>query len=271
MEIEDYTEPRCPFCTDMFKKNIHRIPTGRVISKLDGYFNKNDYDGALSHLLYWLSEAEAEGDLDGVFTVKNELMGLYRKIGKMDEAIKHTKDVLELLKTMDNETSVSAGTAYLNAGTAYKAYGSPEKSIEYFEKAKDIYEKNLDKDDSRLAGLYNNMALTLSDLSEFDKAYDYFNRAIAIMKDHKNGLLDCAISYLNMANTKEAQLGLENAEKEINALLKKASDALDNESNEKNGYYAFVCEKCAPTFGYYGYFLYENDLKERAKKIYERA
>lgn len=271
MEIEDYTEPRCPFCTDMFKKNIHRIPTGRVISKLDEYFNKNDYDGALSHLLYWLKEAEAEGDLDGVFTVKNELMGLYRKIGKMDEAIKHTEDVLALLKTMDNENSVSAGTAYLNAGTAYKAYQNPQKSIEYFEKAKAIYEENLDKDDSRLAGLYNNMALTLCDLSEFDKAYDYYNRAIAIMQKHENGLLDCAISYLNTANTKEAQLGLENAEKEINELLKKASDALDDESNEQNGYYAFVCEKCAPTFGYYGYFLYENDLKERAKRIYERA
>jgi hypothetical protein len=74
-----------------------------------------------------------------------------------------------------------------------------------------------------------------------------------------------------MANTKEAQLGLESADREIGELLKKASDALDSESNEKNGYYAFVCEKCAPTFGYYGYFLYENDLKERAKKIYERA
>ena len=209
--------------------------------------------------------------MDGVFTVKNELMGLYRKIGKMDEAIKQTEDVLALLKTMDNENSVSAGTAYLNAGTAYKAYQNPQKSIEYFEKAKAIYEENLDKDDSRLAGLYNNMALTLCDLSEFDKAYDYYNRAIAIMQKHENGLLDCAISYLNMANTKEAQLGLENAEKEINELLKKASDALDDESNEQNGYYAFVCDKCAPTFGYYGYFLYENDLKERAKRIYERA
>ena len=271
MEREDYTDPQCPFCTDMFKKNIKHIPTGRVIEKLDRYFDKNDYDGALSHLLYWLLEAEAEGDLNGVFTVKNELMGLYRKIGRMDKAIEETEDVLKLLETMDNQTSVSAGTAYLNAGTAYKANGEPKKSIEYFKKAKDIYEQNLDKYDSRMGGLYNNMALTLTDLGEFEEAYTCYDKAIDIMMRQKNGLLDCAISYLNIANAKEAQKGLENAEKEINALLEKAQSALDSTDNERDGYYAFVCEKCAPTFGYYGYFLYENELKERARKIYERS
>ena len=39
----------------------------------------------------------------------------------------------------------------------------------------------------------------------------------------------------------------------------------------RDGYYAFVCEKCAPTFDYYGYFLIADDLNERAKAIYERA
>ena len=271
LEREDYTDPTCPFCTDMFKKNIKRIPTGRVISKLDEYFSRNDYDGALRHLLYWLSEAESEGDTDGEFTVRNELMGLYRKIGQMDKAIEQTNAVLELIKTMQNENSVTAATAYLNAGTAYKAANMPESSIEYFTMAKEIYEKELDKTDSRLGGLYNNMALTLCDLSQFDKAIGYYEKAIEIMKGHKNGLLDCAISYLNMADAKEKQLGLEAAEAEINALLEKAAAALDSDENERDGYYAFVCDKCAPSFGYYGYFLYENELKERARAIYERT
>ena len=271
MEREDYTDPQCPFCTDMFNKNIRRIPVGRVIEKLDEYFSRNDYDGALRHLLYWLSEAEHEDDLNGVFTVKNELMGLYRKIGRMDKAIGETEDVLKLLQTMGNENSISAATAYLNAGTAYKAYQNPQKSIEYFEKAKKLYEQNLDKYDSRMGGLYNNMALTLVDLGEFEKAYTCYDKAIDIMMRQKNGLLDCAISYLNLANAKEAEKGLEIAEKEINTLLEKAQNALNSADNERDGYYAFVCEKCAPTFGYYGYFLYENDLKERARKIYERS
>ena len=32
-----------------------------------------------------------------------------------------------------------------------------------------------------------------------------------------------------------------------------------------------IPEKCAPTFDYYGWFLIADDLKERAKTIYERA
>ena len=269
MDREDYTDPICPFCTDMFKKNIKPIPTGRVISKLDEYFGKNDYLGAERHLLYWLTEAESEGDLNGEFTVRNELMGLYRKIGKMDKALEHTRTVLDLITKMGNEGSISAGTAYLNAGTAFKAADNPEKSIEFFKMAQAIYEKHLEEDDSRLAGLYNNMALTLTSLKDYDTARNYYKKAIAIMKNKENGLLDCAISYLNMADTEEAEFGMENAEDKINLLIKKATDALESKENEHNGYYAFVCEKCASTFGYYGYFAYENELKERARRIYE--
>ena len=271
MEREDYTDPICPFCTDMFKKDVKRIPTGRVIEKLDEYFSKNDYEGAEKHLLYWLSEAVAEGDLNGEFTVRNELMGLYRKIGRMDKALDETDAVLKLVDTMGNSNSISGATAHLNAGTAFKAADNPAESLRHFKIAKEIYEKHLDKNDSRLAGLYNNMALTLTSLKEFAAAKSYYEKAIAIMKNKEDGLPDCAISYLNMADTEEAEFGLENAEKRINELLEKAVAALDSEKNERNGYYAFVCEKCASAFGYYGYFAYENELKERARRIYERS
>jgi hypothetical protein len=38
---------------------------------------------------------------------------------------------------------------------------------------------------------------------------------------------------------------------------------------QRDGYYAFVCEKCASVFAYYGDFLYAEELEERAKRIYE--
>ena len=53
--------------------------------------------------------------------------------------------------------------------------------------------------------------------------------------------------------------------------LEKAAALLDDPTLPRDGYYAFVCEKCAPTFDYYGWFLIADDLKERAKTIYERA
>ena len=46
-------------------------------------------------------------------------------------------------------------------------------------------------------------------------------------------------------------------------------DAMERDEN-RNGYYAFTCRKCAPSFGYFGYFVYEKELNERADIIYER-
>ena len=58
-----------------------------------------------------------------------------------------------------------------------------------------------------------------------------------------------------------------NAEEYINKYLAKAQSILD-EHTTQNGYYAFVCEKCASVFGYYGWFFFENELKDRARRIY---
>jgi tetratricopeptide (TPR) repeat protein len=114
------------------------------------------------------------------------------------------------------------------------------------------------------------MALALVDLNEFEKALLLYKKAISVMESSEDGMLEVAITYLNIANLKEAELGIEAAQAYIDKLLDDAAKILDEHAN-KNGYYAFVCEKCASTFGYYGYFAYENELKERAAKIYERA
>ena len=76
-----------------------------------------------------------------------------------------------------------------------------------------------------------------------------------------------AITYLNIASAKEAELGLEDANERIAELCRLAEDILEAHS-PKDGYYAFVCEKCASVFDYYGYFFYAKELKERAGRIY---
>ena len=90
------------------------------------------------------------------------------------------------------------------------------------------------------------------------------------MEKVPNGVLEQAITCLNRANAIEDEKGLEEGESSINALLDEAEQLLDTPSVPRNGYYAFVCEKCAPTFSYYGYFLTAEDLKRRAEEIYGR-
>ena len=85
----------------MFQCN--RIPTDRVMQKLDEHLGRNDYAGAKRHLLYWLAEAELLRDDSGVLLVNNELMGLFRKLGEKDQALTHAKKALAQIKRMNIE------------------------------------------------------------------------------------------------------------------------------------------------------------------------
>ncbi len=237
----------------------------KILNTLDGFLHKNDYVSAEKYLLACLETAISENEGAIEILLRNELMGLYRKVGKKDEALVTVKAVLNKIDELGVGEQVGSATTYLNSATVYKAFGMPDKSIVLFEKAKRIYEQKLSADDELLGGLYNNMALTLVDLNCYDEARDLNERAIKIMK---NKPLEVAITYLNMANAIEKEKGLLEACEEISQLTQKAKGILEEYQN-RDGYYAFVCEKCASVFGYFGDFLYDEELRNRARSIYE--
>lgn len=248
-----------------------RIPTGRIFERLEALYAQREIEAAERHLCYWLAEAKAEGDLAGEYQMHNELMGHYRKNGRREEAIEHANAALSLLSPLGISDSVSGGVARLNAATVYKAFSMPEQSIVLFEKAKELLERLLPPDDPQLAGLYNNMGLCLVDLGRFAEARSLYEKAIAIMQKQPNGKPDVAITYLNLANLEEAERGLEESEGAIARLLDLAWENLTAPENKQDGYLAFVLEKCAPTFGYYGRFADEADLKQKSGELYGKG
>ena len=240
----------------------------RILSKLDDYLHKNDYVSAERHLKYWLDEATKAGDVRAELPICNELMGLYRKLGREDDAVCCAERALSVVNTKGLDKQVSAATTYLNAATVCKAFGRAADGIGLFERAREIYERELPKNDTRLAGLYNNMGLALVDLGRFREAEKCYDKAVEILRNSATGAPEIAITYLNMASAAEAETGLEDAAEKIEELLKRAERLLE-EYAKRDGYYAFVCEKCATVFDYYGHFFYANALKERARRIYE--
>ena len=251
--------------------HLRPIPQQRVIEKMDWYMSRRDYAGAERHLLYWLEEARQGNDLRGELMLLGELVGHYRKTGERDKAFARIDEALALLDELDFDGSVSAGTTFVNAATACSAFDENERALGLFEKARAVYESAPNIRPELLGGLYNNMALSCKALGRYDEAFALFDRATEQMGKLPGGKLEQAITCLNVADTVAAQQGLEAGETRIFALLDEAWELLRDETAPRNGYYAFVCEKCAPSFAYYGYFLAAEELQKEAARIYERA
>ena len=264
---EDYLEPECIFCTPDDEK-VKPVDLRRCLGRLDEHLARNDYAAAERHLDYWKQEALAGNDWRGLITIENERMGLFRKVGRRESAMEAVRSACEALSRAGLDGTVTAATTDLNIGTVYKSFGEPETALPYYARARAVYERELEPADPRLAGLYNNLALVQTDLSRFCEARELYARAIDILQAAGGGALEIAISELNLADLAMAERGILEAETEIEEHLDRAEALLEDEAILRDGYYAFVCEKCAPTFGYYGRFAYAEELKQRAEQIY---
>ena len=247
---------------------IRPVPQQRIIRKMDEYMSRRDYAGAERHLLYWLEEARLGGDKRGALTLRNELVGHYRKTGERDKAFKSAEAALKLLDDMDFGGTLSAGTTYVNVATMMNAFGENARAMALFEKARAIYESGAGAEPKLLGGLYNNMALTCVALGRYEEADELYDLAMREMAQAPNGALEQAITCLNRANLVEVRDGMEAGEARIYELLDQASGLLTQPGLPRDGYYAFVCEKCAPTFDYYGWFADAAALKGEAERIY---
>ncbi|MBQ4506081.1 MAG: tetratricopeptide repeat protein [Firmicutes bacterium] len=273
LKKEDYLEPDCPFDTSMWEKNeaAGMIPMDRVMEKEDELLSRSDYAGAERILRYWISEAESLGDKRGVFLVENELMGLYRKLGNEEKARASMDVALALIPELGYGDAVSGATCYINAGTVLKAFGDPQGAMELFEKARPIYEEKVKSSDWRLGGMYNNLGLVYFDLDRYDEALEVYDKALSVVRDIPGQQPEAAITMLNIADVYVFKYGFAEGESRIRGAIEQAWVYLNVPGQEQSGNYAFVCEKCAPVFEYYGYTEYADECRVRAKRIYERA
>lgn len=263
---DDFVIKPCSTCS-----NIVPIDMERIKRKLDIHFDKKEFDQAERLINYWIVEAKNADNKKAELELQNEYMGFLRKMNRRDDAIAHAERAVSLVKELRLDRTVGGATVFLNVATVYKAFGNPNAAMSYFNKTREVYEQNLKDDDKLFAGLYNNMALAAVDMLQYDAAETFYKKAIAIMEKVKDGELDAAISYLNYADLLYAKYKADVSEDyskysdEIDKSVKKAWDLLNTETISHDEYYRFVCDKCAGSFGFYGFFLYEKELRKRAE------
>ncbi len=269
----DYAEPSCLLCggEDFYypKKDAPKgnIPVGRIIDRVDALFSKNDYTEAGRLLKYWRDEAVSLQDRRGELAMESELVGYFRKQNDSANGISSVLRALSLTDELGQSDMASGATVFVNCATAYKAFGMADKAMPLYLRAEEVYKSVLGDGDARFGGLYNNMALALADLGRFDEAEEAYNKALDVMSKAERGEAECAITYINLAHMYESM----GKACKIGDCMKKAEQLLKSECLPRDGYYAFVLEKCAPSFEYFGDAELCLQMQKEAAEIYARA
>ncbi len=267
----DYQEPCCPFDATPYTGTPDTAPTGEtidvpsIIAQLDKMYEQGDENNAEQFLEQWRERATSLGDWRGELGMLSELLGQYRRSGNKEKGLTAAKDATELIRSHRMADTVSGATVMLNAATTMKCFGEAKASIPMFTQVSRVYSANLDPGDYRFGGLYNNMALSYADIGDTASAERFFKLAMQVISRCRNPENELAVTLCNMA---EMYYNRDPEDERVNDCMEKAWEYLNSPDLPWNGYHAFTVSKCAPSFAYFGFFLYAKELKERAEKIY---
>lgn len=246
-----------------------RINITRFIDRLDACFNRNDMRAARECIEFWENEARQNNDDRGLLTVLNEAVGYYRRSKKKNKALKAMEESLTLVEKLGLSDSLSGATIFINAATTLSFFGRVQEGLELYEKAEACYQVNDGTQTYEYAALLNNKAATLNELKRYDDAEENWKNAIEILK--KVGYHDgeIAISLVMLAHLTFDRD--DTAYEQVEALLDEAWDYLNSDNQPKDGNYAYVLRKCAPSFDYFQRPMEAQALRDVAKEIYERG
>ena len=270
----DVQEPICPFDTSAYTGVPDAEPTGdtipvrELIGQLDALYNGGREEEAFALLTGAREKAAALGDWRGELSMLSELMGYHRRDRREALALAAVRDGMELVRLHHLGSTVSGATVLLNAATTLKAFGRAAESIPIFEHIARVYADNLDPADYRFGGLYNNMGLSYADVGDFARAERCFTLAMQVIARIPEPDNELAVTLCNLAELYDRQDPLDERAAQC---MERAWEHLNAPGLKRNGYHAFTISKCAPSFDYFGFFLYAAELRQRAEAIYEGA
>lgn len=241
----------------------------RVFAEADQYFAAHDLAGASLYLENQAIKFRSEKNIGSELTILNELIGLYRKMFKSEDAARCMKRAEEIIEELELQDHVAAATTYLNYATACRAYRKFEEAKEYFEKVRPIYEKELQQNDYQMASYYNNVALLMLDMKDYEQGEQYLYKALESLKGLPKSSGEIATTHMTLAHLykaldPEGSIDNERSLKEIETVM----DILENWTEGESSYYAFVCDSCGKALKSLGKTEQGEKLCAVAEKFY---
>lgn len=241
------------------------LDTARFIAQLDRCFGKNDMRAARACIDFWEAEARRLGDDGGLLTVLSEAVGFYRRSQKKGRAIRAMEECLSLVERLGLENSLTGATVFINAATTVSFFGREEEGLRLYDRAADCYIANRRTASYEYAALLNNKAGTYYTLGRLDEAEAAWREAIAILKSCGGHDGEVAISLVMLAHAAFDRGDGEHSK--IEALLDEAWEYINAEGQPRDGNYAYVLRKCAPSYDFFQRHEEAQALRDVAREI----
>lgn len=249
------------------------LDANRFLAKIDSCFNHNDLSGAKACIKTWEQEARKASDDKLLLTVLNEAMGLYRRTGKKAKAISVMEECMTLLDKLNLSNTFSGATIYVNAATTLSFCDRENEAVALYEKTENIFKANGRTSTYEYASLLNNKAGTLNVLKRYDEAERDYLSAIDILKEIGMHDGEIAISLVMLAHITFDRVDEpdEKVYEKVENLLDEAIKYVKSDNQPKDGNFAYVLKKIAPSFDYFKRPLQAKAMREKAKEIYRSA
>ena len=187
----------------------------KILKELDALYAAGDREKTETFLTETVRKAEEEDDWQTQIVLNNEMMGLYRELGQIRDAVRIFGRTKAIFDEKNMIGTVPYASTLQNAANAYRVGGFPAEAIKLFEEALEIYKAYLDDGDFRIAGLYNNLSLLYLEQGAAWKAKEYSEEALKIIEKLAGTEIEQATNHVNLANLYCQTGDLANAKKHL--------------------------------------------------------
>ena len=242
----------------------------RFLNRLDTFFNSNDLSGAGDCLKFWEKEARNANDDRSLLTILNEWLGYCRRVNNKEKALTVIEESKELIDKLKLTNSLSAATIFINAATTSSHFGKLEEGLNLYDKAKKCYIDKGATNTFEYATLLNNSAGVLNILKRYDEAEKNYEEAIEILKKLGNRDGEIGLSYVMLAHIMydRSENPDDSVYEKVESLLDEAIKYIKSDTIVRDGNFAFILDKIAPSFEYFKRMGQAKAMRNLSKEIY---